>query len=309
MIGYLFLALSLLASRAQAQELPFLNPNAAKAVGVTSEITAVGGPLSVDESRAGFSAPVYVGERSIWNLTARAQSIRLGQALPLADRGVDVPKHFGGADFGLAAQFPRENSNQGFSASIGSTGRRLFHDGNARAVTATYFHEWKLPSGNARYFLLSYSNNRTLLNGIPIPGFAYAFIKPTYRLIVGAPFFMWMWSPDPWRVQFFASPFSSAVQTAYVVRGPWQIQGSLGWYPRSFQNIVPDEDGERLLFDKKEWSLGGAFQPAPPISISLSYVYDFDRRLFAGQSVGKRRSGAVEIADAGGLQFKLRMAF
>ncbi len=286
-----------------AQEWPFLNSG--KATSLNSDIAST----DTLESRFGFVQPLSVTESQIWSAALRGQIISLPDSLVIADRGYTIPKDFGGADIGIGGAFPNPSGQQGFHASIGSTGRQLFNQNNSRTFTANYFREWKKDNGDAWYFLVNYSNNRTSWNGIPIPGFAYAINRQTYRLMLGAPFITASWSPGDWRIMLMGSPFAIFQQAAYVIHAPWQILTSVGWYPRSFQNLAPAIDNERLLFDKKEWSTGFAFAPAPPIAVSLLYVYHFDRRFFIGESVSQRKSSAVELADAGGVQFKLRFAF
>ena len=304
----MFCLLFLLWARvAWTQEMALFNPAAGRYASVSAEWQQTG--RDVTEARAGLSVPLHASERQVWSASLRGQLVSLSGSPLIADRAFRVPRQFGGADVGLTALFPRETSNQGASATIGATGRRLLHEGNARAVSLTYFHEWKRPDATSWYLFVAYANNRATLNNVPLPGFAYSVARESYRLLLGAPFLTASWTPGPWRLGAFASPFSAALNLGYVIRGPWQAQASAGWYPRSFQNLAPDVDGERLLYDKKEWSAGLAFQPAPPISVSLQYVYGFDRRLFVGRSVAKPRSDAADLADGGGLQFKARLAF
>lgn len=297
----------LIANFALAQDMPFL-PSSGKTF-VSAEYNNTEGGNSLTDLRGQVSVPVYKSEKSIWSVNARGQSVSLGQTLEIRDRNFRVPKHFGGGDLGFGANFPRPEGGQGFNASVGSTGRQLFHHENSRVLSATYFKEWKADAGRSWYFFLSYSNNRTTLNNIPLPGFAYGFQKDSLRLMAGFPFVWVSWMPRPWFLTASISPFGSYSDIAYSVAGPWQIMTSFVWQPRSYQNLAPDIDGERLLFDRKEAALGARAAFGPFHSVTLAYVYQYDRRFFIGESTSDRRSSAAQLDDSGGIQLKIRTAF
>lgn len=290
-----------------AQDFPVLGANPKGLI--AGEFSSTGGKSPYEESKLQLNVPFYKGEKNTWFATGRGNLVSLDETLIIADRGYEIPKDFGGADFGFGASFPGEKVNRGFTASVGSTGRSLFDHENARVFSATYFSDWKTQSGNSLYFFLSYSNNRTVFNNIPLPGFAYGIQRETFRLMAGLPFaFVW-WMPRPWMMTASASPFHSGAELAYLIGPIWQFAAGGSWQPRSFQNLAPDVDDERLLFDKKEWTVGPRVSFGPAHSASLMYVYQFDRRFFIGESLNDRHSTATELADAGGVQFKFKTSF
>jgi hypothetical protein len=276
---------------------------------VAAEYSNTDKGTSLTETRLQAAVPFYKSEKSIWSVSARGHALALGETLRLADRAFDIPKDFGSAELGLSANFPREKGGQGFNAGLGTTGRRLFESENSRAVSLTYFKEWKTAPDTSWYFLLSYSNNRTNFNNIPLPGVAYGLQRESLRIMAGFPFFFLSWMPRPWLLNSTLSPFSSNLDLGYMVSGPWQVMAAFAWQPRSFQNLAPDIDGERLMFDKKEAALGLRAAFGPLHSVSLAYVYQFDRRFFIGESITERKSSAADLDDAGGIQFKMRTAF
>lgn len=290
-----------------AQDMPFtgVNPRGL----VAGEFATTGGKSPYEESKLQLNVPVIKGEKSTWLATARGNLISLDDTMIIADRGYEIPKDFGGADVGFAASFPGEKVNRGFSASVGTTGRSLLDDDNSRVYSATYFSDWKAANGNSWYFFVSYSNNRTVFNNIPLPGVAYGINRETFRFMAGFPFVFVWWAPKPWMFTASASPFHTGVEGAYLLHGPWQFAAGGSWQPRSFQNLAPDINDERLLFDKKEWTIGPRMSFGPANSLSLMYVYQFDRRFFIGKSLTERNSTATELADAGGLQLKFRASF
>jgi hypothetical protein len=298
----IFLSLILQVS---AQEMPF--------AGGRPDLTSIQGEASstpsLEESRASVSVPVFKGERTIWSAQMRGSALTLDRTRTIADRSFEIPKQFGEASLGGAVLVRGEELNQGGNLSVGSSGRSLWDEENSRFVSANYFAQWKYPEGKSIYFFMSYSNNRSRFNNIPLPGVAYGEERETLRWMVGFPFAFANWTPGPWRINAFGSPFGASAQAGYVLHGPWQGFASWGWSPRAFQNLAPDIDHERLLYEKKEWSLGAAYSPAPPISVSVAYLYQYDRRIFIGESASRRASSSSLIRDEGGVQIKARFAF
>lgn len=290
-----------------AQDMSFLWSG--RKTSIALEHSNTDGGTHLTENRLQFAVPVFKSEKSVWNVSLKGQHVHLGETLQIADRALDIPKDFGSGEVGFGANFPSEKVNRGFNASIGTTGRQLFNSENSRVVSLTYFSEWKTLTKNSWYFFLSYSNNRTTLNNIPLPGFAYGVKGENYNWLVGFPFVFFNWRPMPWIWTIFSSPFTSFTDVAYVVSGPWQVMTGLAWQPRSYQNIAPDVDDERLLFEKKEWTIGGRMAFGPFHSASLAYVYQFDRRFFVGESITERNSTATNLPDAGGVQLKLQTSF
>ncbi|NJL25344.1 MAG: hypothetical protein HC902_09305 [Calothrix sp. SM1_5_4] len=180
----------------------------------------------------------------------------------MPDTGQKLPKDFGGADLGFNGFFKAESGvDRGFTATIGSTGRRLFDNDNSRAVNLTYFSQWKLENGDSWHFFMTYSNNRTSFNGIPLPGLAYTVSRENYRLMLGFPFITANYNANPVSVNAFLSPFAAGLDAGYAIHGPLQTMTSIGWFPRSYQNIVPPED--RLIFEKKNGPPDCAWLTAP----------------------------------------------
>lgn len=290
-----------------AQELPYLGATGRTVVSFEHSRTDEG--VSLTETRAQAAIPFYKTEHSTWSASFKAYDLVLGDTLHLADRQFEIPKHFGGADIGLGANFQGDKRTQGFSASVGSTGRQLLDSSNSRAVSLVYFHEWKVAEDRSWHLVVNYSNNRANFNNIPLPGFAYSIQRPGLRLMAGLPFAFVFWMPRPWIVNAGVSPFGANAEGGYLISGPWQAMTGFSWQPRSFQNLAPNVNNERLLFDKKEWMAGLRAGFGPMNSISLAYVYQYDRRFFIGKGLSNRRSDAANLEDAGGVQLRFRASF
>lgn len=304
------LACVLLNSRATAQEMPFMTSGATQNIGVGFEHSDTSHVMRVEEERGFINVPLWKGERDSFAAMVKGQRVTLGEHLVIGDRHLTIPRDFGSADINASWLRETESGTQhGLSAGIGVSGRSLTDGDESQSYSLNYFTKWKADNGNSWFFFLSYSNNRSTFNNIPFPGLAYGINGASYRVIVGAPFVMVAWFPRSYFFNMALSPFSASADAAVTVYQPIQATASFSWTPRSYQNITPNVDKERLLYDKKEWAAGAKASFGPATSIALLYIYDFDRRLFVGESLTKRRSNAVDLADSGGFAIRLRAAF
>lgn len=296
---------------AWAQEIPFLG-GGLDAYSVSFEHQRSMAPhsdpgLSFSEQNARVNLPLYKNETTTGAFTARGTRTEMGEEIRFKESGTKVPRLFGSADFGTAWLTQTDSGDKyGLSASYGDAGTDLFSGANKPNLAATFFYEDDRSETSWVYFL-SYSNNRTTLNNIPIPGFAYVVKKREYTAAFGLPFLFWNWRPDPIYITTFASPFGIAGEMAYRFFGPLQSFASLSWMPKAYQNLVEDED-DRVIFDKREADLGFRFLSGRTGSLSAAYVYNFDRRFLLGESITKHDE-SFSIGDSAGIQMKFKASF
>jgi len=298
---------------AGAQDLSFMSPGSVDRTSISLEHSQMAAPdsspgLSVEEQKAAFTIPVYNGLESRFSFIARGQRTELGERLRFSQSGVEIPEQFGTADFGFFWNKEDLIGNKtGISATYGNAGTRLFSGQSNPVVSANLIFERKKLDHSWFYFL-SYSNNRTTLNNIPVPGIAYGLNGKTYNLIFGLPFAFVMWRPDPFSIVSSFSPFGVSIDLGFRVWGPLQLFGLANWSPRSYQNLVEGSDN-RLIFDKKEAGGGLRLNLGPKGSFSVGYFHNFDRRFLLSETITDRDAEKIEISDSSGLQVKARLAF
>lgn len=319
MLFALIFASLFLGSMAHAQEASFFAAGEGlEKFGITLEHQDFGraqadsanaGLIAIQEERAALSIPIYNSETKTFAITAKGQRTLITRALRFEDRAVSVPEEFGTAEVGVA--FGRRTygtDKLGLSASFGSAGTRLLGNGRTPILTAGMVLDRKQENGNSWIYFVNYSNNRTFLNNIPIPGIAYAWVKPKSRLVVGLPFTFGFWALDPVYVLVVASPFFATLDTSYRFWGPLQVFTNVGWTPRAYQNLV-DGSEDRLIYNKKEWALGLRASMGPRGSLTLGYVREFDRSFVLGEGLGEANSSKIRVEGSGGFQVKARATF
>lgn len=259
-----------------------------------------------NEQRLNLSVPVYRSENGSFALTSRMQRTDLGENFVFPSK-TGVPREFGEADFGGAWYSEDTHGNKaGLSASYGEAGTRLFGGGNAAVLNATGFIERKKTDHSWMYFL-SYSNNRTILNNIPLPGIAYGLYGETYTAAFGLPFAFVNWRPDPWMLTAALSPFGMMLEPSYRFWGPLQAYLSANWSPKSYPNVIDNSD-ERLIYDKKEIGLGMRMNMGRKAMLSLGYVRVLGRKLIIGKSIRDDDAESVDLKEFNGVQLKMRFA-
>jgi hypothetical protein len=206
------------------------------------------------------TAAVAKSDKETWSVFGRASLFDLSQAPVIPTLNLAVPTDLYTVQAGGA--FSHEQSDRrgwGARVSVGSASDHLFD-----TIHETEFQgsvQYELPSGehNAWFLLAQYSNNRTFLNNVPIPGFAYLWNRPDdhFRAIVGFPFIAIFYDPAPW--SFRATFFGPAQQHLEVVRkliGPLSAFAAYDHSPLSWLRMQRDNHANRLIYNQQK-GLGG----------------------------------------------------
>lgn len=264
------------------------------------------GGLTTEEQKLNVNAAVYSTMDNSLSLLAKGDRMRLGNTLVFPKAGVAIPKEFGSAEVGAGWVEKDVLENKfGFSATFGSAGTQLLTRTGTPIVTGTMFWERASMSRHSWLYFLSYSNNRTTLNNVPVPGLAYTLTGKEYRLMLGLPFVFLNWRPGVLSTTFAISPFGGTADLGLRVWGPLQVFSSVGWTPRSYQNLV-EGSKDRLIVDKKELQAGLRVNMGPKMGFTLAYIQSFNRKFILGESVFKEAADSLKVEDAGGFVLKAR---
>jgi len=307
MIIFLITGLFQFFTAAHAQDMQFIGGDILYQPTVSAEHQRVS---VIDEQKILLGAPIHKAEEFTSAVFLRAVRSDTGEPLKFSDRNIDIPEEFGSAELGLSfIRGPKNGKRYGATVSYGGAGPRLFRADDPPIVTANAFYDLPQGDGRAFIFFMMYSNNRSFLNNVPLPGLAYAMNGPRSRLLLGMPFVFWMWRPEPVYLTSFVSPFAASVESGYRVWGPLQFFGGANWLPKSYSNLVIDGSDDRLIYERKEASAGVRLSLNRETSISMAYVYAFDRKFYLGESFNDPTSASIHLADGPGVQLKAKAAF
>lgn len=265
--------------------------------------------LNVEEQKAALSIPLYRTKASSYSIIATSHRTELSESLQFSGRNVSLPKEFQSNQVGLAWKSKGNSGNRyGLAAAYGRAGSGFWSGDGRAVVNLNASMEYPLANGNSWVFFLNYSNNRSTLNNIPIPGVGYSINGPSSRLFLGLPFAFFFYRSGLLSLNVFASPFSASADLGLRTWGPLQLYGNAAWLTRSYHNLVPGSE-DRLIFISKELGAGLRAFLGRKASLSIGYVRAIDRRFILGKSRTKTSASAVHIQDADGYQAKLRFSF
>lgn len=201
-----------------------------------------------------------------------------------------------------------------WSASIryGSASDRLFANSSASTIGATWFYSYPKDETARWMFLVDYSNNRPILNNIPLPGFAYFYTpSKTFKLAVGAPFASVTWDfHEYWGLEGFTLV-------------PWVVKGNLYYRINDFAKVYTGLDfsqityyladrtnnKERVFYDEKKLFLGVKSPLNKNILADFEVGHAFDRAFFQAEEYEIDPENPTTIANAFYAKLSLRLFF
>lgn len=275
----------------------YFSPGNSAEVSASLEPGTDGAPAIRSES-AGASVLVSSNGARSWSVNGRAARMTLSRAVVIPGTGLAFPDKLWDAQAGVSHRHRLGEGRQwGVNAAVGSASDDPFHSIRETEIQAT--GSYIKPSGphDSWLFLLSYSNNRTFANGVPLPGFAYVRRVPSkgFQAIVGFPFLLVRYAPaETWAAR--ASLFGTNNQALDVSRrlaGPVRAYVAFEHGAKTWFRAARGKRKERLIYDQKR-AVVGVRGPLPGgLSLDAAAGRVFGRRLYEAEDV---RSSGVSRA-------------
>ncbi|MGE4130397.1 MAG: hypothetical protein AB7F86_02100 [Bdellovibrionales bacterium] len=304
-----FLALLLLVIcqfSVQAQDMSFLQGSDRFKVGI--DYGRFSSSPNIEKIEGSLVAPIWKAERISLALTGKGQMLRLSDPIYFPSHGSSIPEEFGSAAFGLVAS--RESLSGDMytlSGSYGHSGVRLLDSRHRGILSANFSYESKTAASSWIYFI-NYSNNRALLNNIPIPGVAYLRRSRNSVWVLGLPFLSFSWRSHLFLTNLFASPFGASAEGGIQSSKLVQFFSRISWSPKSYERVVLSTD-ERLIMDSTVSTTGLKILLSNDAQLSLGYSYAFARRAILGRSLNDSSKESLAISDAGGVELAAKASF
>lgn len=294
-------------SLAHAQSMPF-GALGGEPLMTTFQIEGIGPSIAsehADETVTQFRGEVFVpiAESAIdgYAIQVRGTRLNLDNDRAPVGAGATIPKDLGSIAIGPFVRRKFEGGDIVTSdVQIGRSGTELGSASTATTVSANVF--WARPKdddGAQWIYLLSYSNSRSTLAGIPIPGFAYMKSIKTETSqglwAVGAPFFFTIIRSQPWAATAFLSPFTAFVDAGRTIFGPFAIFARFGWLPQAFK--VNGGPSERVLYEEFRTTVGLRAPVARWAMATLAVAYSDGRRVAWGDSLTKASNYESRLQD------------
>ncbi|MDE2490533.1 MAG: hypothetical protein KGM24_06770 [Elusimicrobia bacterium] len=266
-----------------------------------SVMPAGSGAPSVFEQEASGSAVAVRRGSDTWSVSGGAGETSLSRSLAIPGSPLAVPRDLW--DVRAGAGFSRglgDRRGWGASLALGSASDELFHSMRETSLSATA--RWQLPSGarDSWILLLNYSNNRTFLNGAPLPGAAYVARSADDRLfaVVGFPFVILRVRPDP-RTTLSFRLFGGSSYALEAARrlGRVSAYARLERAPRQWLVADRSDAKDRLIFDQKAALLGARGRLPLGLAADAALGRTFDRRFYVARDAGRAVGDRAALAN------------
>lgn len=244
--------------------------------------------------------PITQSPDSSYGAMAKAQSLEFNQLESHSNfKPVDKLSSY---EYGLSWTHEQWNENSwGLNASVGSASDQPFQGSDVLTVNATLTRKYVTSPKTSWLFFLNYSNNRSVLSNIPIPGFAYSFanLSGTQGALVGLPFFTYWWRPTAKAYLSSAVflPSKAALQAGYMVWGAIQANLKVEYGQQVYMRHLRETKDVRIFYDTKKaaFSLKSYFGPATFIELEIARV--FDRSFYDGKNAFNLKSQRLRVPD------------
>lgn len=252
------------------------------------------------------SVPVFSGEKNRVTLTSRYHLLNF---YPDQSRVSDLRDIQVGAAYSYQIEEKRMAS---ISASFGSASDQPFKDSNVNTVSATALYTFPSSETESWLLLLNYSNNRPILNNIPLPGFAYIYApSKEFRGTFGVPFASIYWQFIPqWSLTLFTvAPWVAKAQVAYSIAGPFQVFTGVDFSQMTYLQYGRVNKKERLYYDEKKAFIGAKSPLNQIFFVEIEAGYAFGRQLFAAEKYTANPVNPTELDASGYGKLSVSAAF
>lgn len=268
----------------------------------TSDIEGGADQTQVLNTGIGATQRIYKGDQTQIAVGAKYQKLDLTAESPLLR---DYYNQQG------SVSFKRDLKDDKFwlaSLSYGSASDRPFKSNRDNTLSANYIQKI-----NSKWFVAgNYSNNRTFLNNIPIPGFFY--VKEMSRertFVIGFPF-LYIVEPlsSKWTLRYLGIlPWSHRLKLLYT---KWKfIKPYLGLEqsPQTYFRHDRDSRYNRFFWFERRASLGVESGLGRSLKFDLFGGYAFDRQFFEARNFSQSKDFLINLENSYFIGLNVRYNF
>lgn len=248
-----------------------------------------------------------------WTFTTRLRHLEIGKEDGVLENGDPLPDELWNVSLELGYRKALDKGRVvGGQASVGSASDEPFSESSDTNLGLTAYWMLPRPSGSSWMLFANYSNNRTFLNHVPLPGFAYVYRRSDrFTAVLGLPF-----------VGLFGKPTQSIRYELTVLppsqvraRGTWvaservELSTTFRWWQSPYLRPDRDDSDDRLFRDEKRAAAELAFRATDTVRWTLAGGWAFDRSFFEGEDYDDRHDAPVELPDGPFVSLRLEASF
>jgi hypothetical protein len=261
-----------------------------------------GNKSSLEKGTIIASVPVNKTDTEAWTVST------LGHWLDLSPDQEAVPDLYQ-LDIGLTYTKVLEGGRMwALNGNLGSASDQPFRDSSVDTISGNYFYLKPSSETGTWMFLVNYSNNRPILNNIPIPGVAYIYTpSKSFRGTLGFPFAMVKWDfADRWTWNFFTIiPWVIKTSVDYSLTGPVKIYTGMDFSQSTYFIYGRENLKERMFYDEKKVFVGIKSPLSKDLLAELDAGYAFDRRYFSAETYERSPDDAINLGTSPYLRFSI----
>ncbi len=252
---------------------------------------------------ASFSAAHYFDRFKNSRIGVSARSFELDNNLKA------VPNYYN-VQLGLNYKHYLDNERTlGFFGTYGSASDRRFKDTRDSTISLNSAYRY-----NDRWiWIVNYSNNRTFLNNIPLPGFVYVHEQSRSRtFIIGFPFVLFIrpvWE-EKFTIRYLGFiPYNHNLRLSYNGFTFLKPYISIEQAPQVYFDTARTKDNERIFWFERKVAFGVEKSFGPVLKLDLQVGRSFDREYFAAESFGDKHHNIVKVDAGTYASFNLKTSF
>ena len=232
-----------------------------------------------------------------------------GRYFELANTKQGIP-NFYNIQFGASYRHYFENEKSlGIMASLGSSSDEPFKNGRDGTILVNSTYQL-----NEKWVILgNYSNNRTFLNNIPIPGFIYVQKQSREETVMlGFPF-IYILKPfyeDIFSVKYIGIlPYNHKLRILYNKMPIIKPYIGIEQGPLVFFDSDRNSNNVRTFWFERKAALGFEKSFGPFLKIDFQVGNSFDREYFNAQSFARKHTEVQKIHDGAYVSLSLKSSF
>lgn len=265
-----------------------------------------------EQNEVFFYLPLYQNENSTYAATAKSYNLSFNNLVSSSDFVPVNDLH--SVQYGFAwAKEDADKNTWGLSGNYGSASDKPFDSADVSAFDLTLTRKIsKTPTSSWIYFL-NYSNNRSFLNNIPLPGFAYTFIEEdkTSGGVIGLPFVTyWLRPTEKLSMSvFYLIPARLNLQVGYMISRPFQLNAKLEHGQQTFFRAGRADKKEQIYYETSKAALSVKTFLGKDTFFDLEYARIFNRSLYDGTSVFDETSERLRMPNEWQVTLSGQVAF
>lgn len=194
-----------------------------------------------------------------------------------------------------------EGRHYGMNTQIGSASDEPFHNWSVTSVELTPFYFYDQTSASSWMFLINYSNQRSFLPHIPLPGVMYIYNNQAgMTLFGGIPVFgiTYSFTPKVMVSYFTLLPWMHHLKFTYFIDGPsLQLYTEYKIAPEMYKPINYVENEDRVILEDHKAILGIKFPLTEGLSMDVHGGYSLNRKIYQAERPGAHKDWQEHIQD------------